>query len=60
MSNGTHQGRDALWMVQMGGGQTDMDVDSIHAGLGGGGACRPEMALDDCHDSDIPPSPVHP
>ena len=37
--------KDALWMVQMGGGRTDMD--GIHAGLGGGGACRPEMALDD-------------
>ena len=41
--------KDALWMVRMGGGRTDLDVDmdSIHAGLGGGGACCPEMALDD-------------
>ena len=49
MSDGTHQGRDALWMVRMGGGQTDVDrdMDSIHAGPGGEGACRPEITLDD-------------
>ena len=31
--------KDALWMVQKGGGQmdVDMDMDGIHAGPGGGG-----------------------
>ena len=43
--------KDALWMVRKGGGwvdvDVDMDMDSIHAGPGGGGACRPEITLDD-------------
>ena len=49
MGTGTHQGWEALWMVQKGGGQVDVDVDvdGIHAGPGGGGARHPGMALDD-------------
>ena len=41
--------KDALWMVRKGGGRADMDVDmdGIHAGPGGGGACCPEITLDD-------------